>query len=76
MLNEFRPVPKPVKVDKKLKPYMKKRPKKMKREKNPLEQEIYKGRSIPLKQQRGRITTVEYNEAARQHGFECYVCGC
>jgi len=75
MLNEWNPAPKPVKVDKKLKPYMKKRPKKMKREKNPLKQEVYKGRTIPTKQKRGRITTAEYNEAARQHGEYCFFCG-
>lgn len=75
----FNPSPKPVKkekkVDTKLKPYMKKRPKKTKREKNPLKKEIYNGRSIPLKQQRGRITTAEYNEAARNHGEFCFFCG-
>jgi hypothetical protein len=75
----FNPVAKPVKkekkVDTKLKPYMKKRPKKAKREKNPLKKEIYNGRSIPLKQQRGRITTAEYNEAARRHGEHCFFCG-
>lgn len=75
----FNPVAKPVKkekkVDTKLKPYMKKRPKKAKREKNPLKKEIYKDRLIPLKQQRGRITTAEYNEAARQHGEFCFFCG-
>ncbi len=70
-----RGVPKPVKADRKLKPYMKKRPKKTKREKNPLKKEVYKGRTIPLKQQRGRITTGEYNEAARQHGEFCFFCG-
>lgn len=75
MLNEFNPCPKPTKVDKKLKSYMKKRPKKTKKT-NPLKQEIYKGRKIPTKQQRGKITTAQYNEAARQHGYECYVCGC
>lgn len=76
----FHPSPKPPKkekkVDTKLKPYMKKRPKKAKREKNPLKKEIHRDRLIPLKQQRGRITTAEYNEAARRIGYECYVCGC
>lgn len=74
----FNPSPKPVKkekVDTKLKPYMKKRPKKAKREKNPLKKEIHRGRNIPLKQQRGRITTAEYNEAARQFGEYCFFCG-
>lgn len=74
----FNPVAKPVKqekVDTKLKPYMKKRPKKAKREKNPLKKEIYRDRLIPLKQQRGRITTAEYNESARQLGEWCWFCG-
>lgn len=74
----FHPSPKPTKapkVDTKLKPFMKKRPKKAKREKNPLKKEIHRGRNIPLKQQRGRITTAEYNEAARQHNEWCWFCG-
>ncbi|MGG3233237.1 HNH endonuclease signature motif containing protein [Priestia flexa] len=74
MLNEWNPCPKPTRVDKKLKPYMKKRPKKTKKT-NPLKQEIYKGRTIPTKQQRGKITTAQYNEAARQHGEFCFFCG-
>lgn len=48
---------------------------KKKKKKNPLKQEMYKGRRIPTKQQRGKITTKEYNEALRVHGEECFFCG-
>ena len=37
--------------------------------------EVYKGRVIPRRSTRGRITAKEYNEALRQHGDYCYVCG-
>lgn len=76
MLNDWNPAPKPnfQKKEKKLQPYMKKRPKKKKRPRNPLKKEIYKGRTIPTKQKRGKITTAEYNETLRLHGEECFFC--
>lgn len=48
---------------------------KKKKKKNPLKQEMYKGRRIPTKQQRGKITTKEYNEALRRQGEFCLICG-
>src|SRR5690606_2763643 len=35
---------------------------------------MYKGRRIPTKQQRGKVTKKEYNEAIRAHGETCYFC--
>jgi 5-methylcytosine-specific restriction endonuclease McrA len=74
----FQPYPKSKQLgknqkDKDLPKFKSKRPKKKK--KNPLKTEVYKGRTIPSKKIRGRITTAEYNEALRQHGEHCHFCG-
>jgi YHS domain-containing protein len=58
----FHPVPKPSKRD--IPQFKEKRPKK----------QTIKGREVPSKKTRGRVTTVEYNEALRQHGETCYFC--
>lgn len=34
-----------------------------------------KGRIVPGKKTRGKITATEYNEALKQHGETCYFCG-
>jgi hypothetical protein len=45
--------------------------KKPKKKKN----RTYKGRTIPTRKVRGKITKSEYERAKEQHGFECYFCG-
>lgn len=37
--------------------------------------ELYKGRMIPKKSVRGRITRETYNKTIDMHGFECFFCG-
>lgn len=70
----FRPYSKAEQLGAKEKPVLKKKryPEKKKKKLKP---EVYKGRVIPKRSTRGRITTKEYNEALRQHGAYCYVCG-
>ncbi|MEE3895345.1 HNH endonuclease [Priestia megaterium] len=75
MLNEFNPVPKPVKVDKKLKPYMKKNPKKNKKPKKNTNVTMYHNRKIPHWKQRGEVPRKQGNEALRHYGEYCAVCG-
>lgn len=60
-MNEWRPIPKPKPRDK-----TKKKQKKL---------ETFKGRTIPTKKTRGKITPSEYKKAAQEHGEECYFCG-
>lgn len=51
-----------------------KRPRKKKKH-QPLKPELYKGRVIPKKSVRGRITRSEYIKTQNEHGFECFFCG-
>ncbi|RST57645.1 hypothetical protein D5F11_021535 [Siminovitchia terrae] len=37
--------------------------------------ELYRGRRIPMKSIRGRITRETYNKTIDMHGFECFFCG-
>ncbi len=37
--------------------------------------ELYRGRRIPKKSVRGRITRETYNKTIDMHGFECFFCG-
>ena len=37
--------------------------------------EIYKGRTIPSKRQRGKVTKKEYNRAIEAFGSVCAICG-
>jgi 5-methylcytosine-specific restriction endonuclease McrA len=37
--------------------------------------EVYKGRTIPSKRQRGKVTKKEYNRAIEANGDACLVCG-
>jgi hypothetical protein len=67
----WKPVPKPVSKPKD-KPKIKKKRYPTKKKKKP---QTVKGRTIPTKRTRGRITAAEYNEALRQHGEYCWVCG-
>ncbi|GIN88685.1 hypothetical protein J6TS2_50710 [Heyndrickxia sporothermodurans] len=71
---EYKPYSKEQQIGK---PKIKKKryPEKKKKKRNPLKQEIYKGRVIPKKSKRGRISSNEYAEAQRKHGDCCYVCG-
>lgn len=64
---EYRPYPKEKQIRKEKKP--------KKKRKNPLKPEVYKGRVIPKKQVRGRISAKEYNEALRRNGETCFFCG-
>lgn len=75
MLNNepVRSVPKPVKKEKEKVRYKPK--KKAKREKNPLKSEVYKGRTIPSKKERGRIKPEEYRKTIERHGCQCFFCG-
>ncbi len=57
------------------KPKIKEQRYKKKKKKSPLKQEVYKGRKIPTKQQRGKVTKKEYNEALRRQGEMCLICG-
>lgn len=57
------------------KPNFKEQRYKKKKKKSPLKQEICRGRKIPTQQQRGKITTKEYNEALRRQGEYCLICG-
>lgn len=80
MLGDFHPYSKKMQLGQKEKETTKihnpkRYPAKKKKKKNPLKPEVVKGRKIPTKKTRGRITTKEYNETIRQHGFECWVCG-
>lgn len=72
MLGEFRPVPKPVKAERKLKPYMKKRPKKKPKTKKKLE--LFKGREIPVSKKRSAISKKDYEQAVEAHGAVCVEC--
>lgn len=56
------------------KPKKKRYPEK-KKKKQMHKPEIYKGRVIPRRSTRGRITSKEYAEALRQCHEQCYVCG-
>ncbi|MBS4200300.1 HNH endonuclease [Bacillus sp. FJAT-49732] len=73
----FRPYSKAEQLNVKEKPSPKKKryPKKKKKRHQPLKPEIYKDRLIPKRSTRGRITSKEYNEALRQHGEYCFLCG-
>src|SRR5690606_7869613 len=57
------------------KPKIKEQRYKKKKKKSSLKQEVYKGRTIPTKQQRGKVTKKEYNEALRRQGEFCLICG-
>lgn len=37
--------------------------------------EVYKGRTIPSKRQRGKVSKKEYQKALQEHGEYCYFCG-
>lgn len=61
-----------LKATEKLIPKKKRIAKKKKRQ--PLKQEVYKGRVIPKKSARGRITRKEYIKAQKAHGEYCFIC--
>jgi 5-methylcytosine-specific restriction endonuclease McrA len=74
--DNFRPVPKPVKAEKKIQPYMKKRPKKKKRKpKKNTNVEMFHNRRIPHWKKRGEVPRKEANEALRHYDEYCAVCG-
>ena len=37
--------------------------------------EAYKGRTIPTKKQRGKVSKKDYDRAIQEHGDSCYFCG-
>lgn len=67
----FYPVPKPVSKPKDKPKYKQKRYPERKKKKP----QVMKGRIVPTKKTRGRITAAEYNESLRRHGEACWVCG-
>ncbi|WP_313894709.1 HNH endonuclease signature motif containing protein [Psychrobacillus sp.] len=64
-----------LKVTEKPKVNKKRYPERKKKKAQPNKPELYKGRVIPKRSKRGRITSKEYAEAQRQHGEHCFVCG-
>lgn len=73
---EFHPYSKAEQLGKHQKPldkpkYKERRPKK----KNHLKTEVLKGRRVPDKKTRGKISKTDYREAIMQHGPYCWVCG-
>lgn len=75
MYSEFNPYPK----SKQLAGHQKEkdRPKfKVQKPKKPKKKlEVYKGRSVPDKKTRGKISKSDYELAIELHGYECWVCG-
>lgn len=67
---EYKPVPKSVSKPKDKPKYKVKKPKNKKKK-----LEVFKGRTIPPKKTRGRITATEYKKALAEHGEYCWVCG-
>lgn len=68
-MNEFQSFPKPVSKPKEKPKYKEKRPKK---KKNP---NLYRGRIVPSKKDRTRITETAYNRMMKEFGEYCYLCG-
>ena len=66
---EYSPVPKPVSQPKEKPKYKEKRPKK---KKNP---NLYRGRIIPTKKERTRITEKDYKRMIEEFGEYCQMCG-
>jgi hypothetical protein len=50
--------------------FKEKRPKKKKKK-----LETFKGRTIPPKKVRGKVTTADYKKAQEEHGESCFFCG-
>jgi hypothetical protein len=69
---EFNPYPKSEQLKGHQKPKVKKKRYPPARKKK--KPQVTKGRVIPTKRTRGRVTTAEYNESLRQHGETCWVC--
>jgi len=65
----FHPVPKPISKRKDKPKYKEKRPKK---KKNP---NLYRGRIIPTKKERTRITEKDYKRMVEEFGEHCMMCG-
>jgi 5-methylcytosine-specific restriction endonuclease McrA len=65
----FHPVPKPKSPPKEKPKYKEKRPKK---KKNP---NLYRGRIIPTRKERTRITETDYKRMMEEFGEYCHLCG-
>ena len=75
MVNEFRPYPKTEQLKshkKKEKDTPKYKAKKPKKKKNPY---LYRGRIIPSRKERTRITKEDYNRMIEEFGGYCMMCG-